>query len=232
MKIQFLPYRQDTENFFTAPIPATKAIPNWFKTMPPYLDGGKKPYVSADGNNNGTVKTCSPFLDSLMMGYIINLNVDLQVTKQDGVHYFVWRTGRPLDSHDPRQISKEQASSKLAKEPYKFINEWVVKTPKGYSTLFTHPLNRTDLPFQTLSGVVDTDSYKLPVNFPFMIDNDFEGVIEKGTPIAQLIPIKRESWSNEVGEYSAESTQKADFEFHSKIHKSYKSLFWHKKDYR
>jgi hypothetical protein len=28
--------------------------------------------------------------------------------------------------------------------------------PKGYSILITHPLNRNDLPFYTLSGIIDT----------------------------------------------------------------------------
>ena len=31
-------------------------------------------------------------------------------------------------------------------------------------------------------------------NVPFFIKSGFEGVIPAGTPIAQLIPIKREKW--------------------------------------
>jgi antitoxin (DNA-binding transcriptional repressor) of toxin-antitoxin stability system len=33
-----------------------------------------------------------------------------------------------------------------------------------------------------------------PGNFPFYIRKGFSGVIEAGTPIAQIIPIKREPW--------------------------------------
>jgi hypothetical protein len=33
-------------------------------------------------------------------------------------------------------------------------------------------------------------------NIPFFIKEGFSGVIPKGTPIAQVIPFKRESWTS------------------------------------
>jgi hypothetical protein len=66
--------------------------------------------------------------------------------------------------------------------------------PKGYSCIIMHPLNRHDLPFLTLSGIVDADSMLHNGSIPFYIKEDFEGLIKAGTPILQVIPFKRESW--------------------------------------
>ena len=69
--------------------------------------------------------------------------------------------------------------------------------PPGYSLLITHPVNRHDLPFTTLTGLVDTDRYKDNfINFPARWrDPAFNGVLAKGTPIAQCVPVKRAIWS-------------------------------------
>ena len=65
---------------------------------------------------------------------------------------------------------------------------------KGYSVLITHPFNRDDLPFRTLTGLVDVDLYKSnTIQFPAIwIDESFKGILKKGTPIAQCVPIKRD----------------------------------------
>ncbi len=60
----------------------------------------------------------------------------------------------------------------------------------------THPINRDDLPFTTLTGLVDVDLYSLAfVHFPARWrDPAFNGTLAKGTPVAQCLPIRRESW--------------------------------------
>jgi hypothetical protein len=73
--------------------------------------------------------------------------------------------------------------------PYSF------KTPKGYSVLFSQPFNRYDLPFTTLSAIIDTDDAVIRGRIPFFIKKDFEGIIPAGTPIAQIIPFKRDEWT-------------------------------------
>jgi hypothetical protein len=53
------------------------------------------------------------------------------------------------------------------------------------------------LPFTTLGGLVDADLYRDNfINFPARWrDPGFNGVLPKGTPIAQIIPVKRNEWS-------------------------------------
>ena len=83
----------------------------------------------------------------------------------------------------------------------KFSNFWAIETPPGYSLLVTHPVNRYDLPFTTLTGLVDTDLYKNDfINFPARWrDGGFNGVLPKGTPVAQCLPVKRELWTPHFG---------------------------------
>jgi hypothetical protein len=63
--------------------------------------------------------------------------------------------------------------------------------------LVTHPVNRYDLPFTTLTGLVDTDLYKDDfINFPAQWRNPkFRGVLPRGTPVAQCLPVKRDLWT-------------------------------------
>ena len=46
--------------------------------------------------------------------------------------------------------------------------------------------------FQCVAGIVDTDSYASPVHLPFFATGaDGVHVIERGTPLVQVIPFRR-----------------------------------------
>jgi hypothetical protein len=162
------------------------------------------------------------------------LSNDIYVVKNEGhLPSISWKRGGDLVStHAVAQISIEQIPEGYCHQPFKFSNEWGIELPKGYSALYTHPLNRTDLPFYTLSGVVDNDKYVQPVNFPFLIREDFEGLIEAGTPIAQIIPVKRESWSHQIIKFDLEFIKKFEAKFRTKIYRAYKIGYWSRKDYK
>jgi hypothetical protein len=78
----------------------------------------------------------------------------------------------------------------------KFNNFWTIELPPGYSLLVTHPVNRNDLPFLTLTGIVDADRYRDNfIHFPaYWREAGFNGVLPKGTPVAQCLPFKRDAW--------------------------------------
>ena len=113
----------------------------------------------------------------------------------------------PIDFHDPSQV----AGTPLFDDDrfiIKFNNFWTIEAPPGYSLLFTHPVNRTDLPFTTLTGLVDCDTFHdSPLNFPARWhDPNFNGVLPKGTPVAQCLPVKRESWAGRFEALSGDDT--------------------------
>ncbi len=81
-----------------------------------------------------------------------------------------------------------------ARPPCKFLNFWTIATPAGWSCLFVQPLNRPNGVFEVVAGIVDTDTYRSPIHFPFFaIGDDGLHVIEKGSPLIQVIPFRRDS---------------------------------------
>jgi hypothetical protein len=155
------------------------------------------------GEQTQTVKKCPPFIDAMTYGFLIPLAVDLKV--QDGE--FSW------DYEPPGGLASEYPHSPVGfHEDDRFIikcnNFWTIEAPPGYSLLCTHPVNRTDLPFTTLTGLVDCDAfYDTPLNFPARWhDVKFNGMLPKCTPVAQCLPVKRESWEARLATLSAEET--------------------------
>jgi hypothetical protein len=217
--------------------PAYNHIPNWYKNSKTKIE---ETIVNSELNvlnpsaTNSTYKNCVPFIDAMTTGYMFVLTEDIEFIKINDSIQVLWKNRKRdiITHHDNFQWAGLEHSEKYYPKVFKFENELVFSTPKGYSSLFTQPLNRPDLPFYIFSGVVDTDQYPLPVNFPFLIDKDFEGVLEAGTPLVQIMPFKRESWQKENQEFNEEYSKKAAHSLWSKIVKSYRNQFWSKKTYR
>jgi hypothetical protein len=198
------------------PAPSQTSLPKWYKDLPSKLANHfARPGSSIPGT---TVKACPPFLDSMISGYTIFTESDLHISIEQGIPKVEWKTDFDLIStHGPHQIAKEQVPEGFSSQPFKFNNLYQIITPPGYSALFTHPQNRTDLPFFTISGIVETDVYKLAVNFPFLIRKNFTGIIPAGTPIVQVFPFKREAWKLEIGDADIDELAKQNTILNSKI---------------
>jgi hypothetical protein len=211
-------------------------IPKWYKESSQKIKGLEKTSLIVDNPRatTSTYKKCPPFLDAITNGYIFSLSQDIEVTlKEDGFPYILWRTDiiPPITWHSNSQWEGLVHPTNCHEVVYKWENYFAIKTPRGYSTLFTHPHNRFDLPFYTLSGIVDTDKYNLPINFPFFIKNDFTGIIKAGTPLAQITFFKRHHWFKTIKKYDKSYSKKEIFKFFSTIDRSYKKLIWQKKEY-
>ena len=211
------------------PQPASKFVPDWYKNMESYVGGNKKP--NGNGGTDATIKRCMPVFDAITAGYIITSPADIYVSIKDGNQFFEWSSLGLISFHPI-----EQAPEHPARKPHaypKWNNPWAIKTPKGYSVLFTQPMHRESV-FTILPGIVDTDTYTAPVNFPMVInDPNFEGLIPKGTPIAQVIPFKREGWQMEIGsEKELKEQHSITQKLQTKFFDRYKSMFWSRKEYK
>jgi hypothetical protein len=211
------------------PQPASKFIPDWYKNMESYTDGNKKP--DGAGGTKATIKKCIPVFDAITAGYIITLPADVYVSIKDEQQYFEWSSLGLVQFHPVIQ-APEHPNRKPHAYP-KWMNPWCIKTPKGYSTLFVQPMHRESV-FTILPGIVDTDTYTAPVNFPMVInDPNFEGMIPKGTPIAQVIPFKRENWQMEIGSIKELKEQNSITQkLQTKFFDRYKQMFWTRKEYK
>jgi hypothetical protein len=216
-------------NNLEKPVPASTILPEWYKKTESYMSGKKTP--TGNGNTDATIKKCMPVFDAITSGYIIVLPADVYVSIKDGQQYFEW-SNFGLVSFHPIEQAPEHPNRKPHAYP-KWNNPWAIKTPNGYSTLFVQPFHRESI-FTILPGIVDTDSYTAPINFPFVINDPlFEGYISKGTPIAQVIPFKRDSWKMEFGKEKELNEQKnIKIQLETKFFDRYKSMFWNKKEYK
>ena len=73
----------------------------------------------------------------------------------------------------------------------RFMSFWTITLPTDFSLLVTHPFNRDDLPYRTLTGLVDGktcgDTY---LHIPAIwTDRKYSGLLTQGTPVAQCIPV-------------------------------------------
>jgi hypothetical protein len=173
-----------------------------------------------------------PIFDAITGGYIILTHSDLFISQkpdEDGkVHpYYEWANFGAISFHSKDQLPEHPDGLGHEKSYPKWNNAWAIKTPPGYSCLFISPLHR-ETPIIVLPGVVDTDRYSAPVNFPFVLrDPKMEGLIPAGTPIMQVIPFKRDEWQMEFG-------AKEEFDDQVRLTNKLRSVFFdsYKRQYR
>ena len=181
------------EAILPRPVLARQALPSWLRAMP----------MTARSDMHGgaairTVKQCPPFVDAMRTGFLMPLPCDLRYA--DGA--FTWNWKRPASSlqGQPRAPINFHAAAQVAGAPFgadnliKFVGFWTVELPPGWSLLATHPLNRDDLPFRTLTGLVDADRFhEIGLLFPARwLDPAAPCMLPRGTPVAHCIPVPRE----------------------------------------
>ena len=213
------------------PKPATASVPEWYKELPSYMGGEKKP--TGDGATTGTIKRCMPVFDALISGYVLYTYTDVWVSQKDGQPWYEWPSFGPIQWHPVEQAPTHPNRNGHQATYPKWINPWSIQTPPGYSSLFVQPFHRESV-FTILPGIVDTDQYNAAVNFPFVLNNvKYEGLIPAGTPMAQVIPFKRESWEMSLGtQEDLESQNKTTIRLRTRFFDSYKSQFRQPKEYK
>jgi hypothetical protein len=201
--VVFQPLDEYVEAAQCPPVSASECMPDWYKKLPRYVDNSDKP-IKALGRKD--LKTCVPFRDAMISGYMILLPADIEVCiSADGdVDVFTnpALTFNVVDKRGPLTPQNQGFGmpNPMGTVPIMFAwaGMWGVKTNKKDSVLVTHPFNRYDLPFVTPSGVIDSGFFGVAGNIPFFIKEGFAGVIPKGTPIAQVLPFKRENWVSKI----------------------------------
>ncbi len=184
------------------PMPARQVLPAWLKTMP----------MLAESEMHGgaairTVKQCPPFVDAMRAGFVIPLPCDVQYA--DGVFDWDWDMPEPSLPGHPRAPISFHSAAQVSGAPFgqdnlvKFVGFWTVELPPGWSLLATHPLNRDDLPFRTLTGLVDADRFhQIGLLFPARwLDPATPCMLPRGTPVARCIPMPREALGLEFGTF-------------------------------
>jgi hypothetical protein len=236
--LQFEPDKRD-KGRFPEPKKSSQFMPDWYKKIKAY----------PNEKDLGTMKSCIPFRDAMCVGYIIPLWQDIAFFKQGhGPSGYTWKYTNDWnhppeidDSHSIAAHSEYQTENtplhekNQCRNALKFDSPWIIETPPGYSCLIVQPMNHSEDRFQISSAIVDTDMYKIPVTFPFIVTTfRREFYLERGTPIAQIIPFKREDWCSKVG-YSDEKIEESTKQrkiLSEEFVRSYQKHWWEKKSFK
>ena len=223
VEVQFIDTAGDTPAEF-APRPAKQMTPNWWRELP---SSWAEPENITEKRVSQTVKRCMPMLDMVSSGYILVTPSELHVYEKDGSRWYAWPEGELIQFHPPEQAAGHPATGDLPVP--KWNQPWGIKTPAGYSCLFITPAHH-GLPFRILEAVVDTDRYHRPVLFPFTLTAGFVGTIPAGTPMAQVIPFRRDRFSHKITTDQREQNRLYKLLF-SSFTGGYRDNFWSRKHY-
>ena len=174
-------------------------------------------------------------LDTMMTGYYLRCPVDIYVeTVEGGEPIFKWRNPREMyiTRHSHAAAPTYPHNEHLDPNFLRWLPMWMIETEAGYSSLITHPINRGDLPFVTMTGIIDTDGLIAAGALPFNVKKGFQGIIKRGTPIAQVIPFKRDEWEMEITEVAPKRYWDQSLKLNSQFNGVYKEELWETKKYK
>jgi hypothetical protein len=230
-QIEFIAQNEKIWNTYEKPKPASQFIPSWWKQMESSINTESG---VVNGTYNSTVKKCMPTFDIFSSGYIVSLPCDIVVSiDKFGDHHVKWFiTSEIIHTWNNDQVSTFEIDQEYDTKPvFKNMHGWTIKTPPGWSSYITHPVAYPNLPFRSISGIVDTDLLSYEINTPFTFKKNWTGILEKGTPMFQIIPFERSSWK---AEYSFRTEQEHSYQrdiLYSKIKNAYGKYFREKKSF-
>lgn len=243
--LKFLSFAEQclTDNSLV-PIAASANLPEWYQKAK-VLEKGITKENLVDYKRIGLqapvgFKACIPFADAMTAGYLFTLPCDIEIISTDtgctvvvleeAFKQFVDLRPPMPGFHHPEGYWESH---------FHWHTLWGVEAPHGWSVLFTQPLNRYDLPFLTTSGIIDSDMSHVSGRMPFFVKKGYNGILVKGTPFLQLIPIQRLNWKSEINLIPKEEqmlksalSQKEYRPEKFPFYGAYKKLKWFKKFYK
>ena len=230
--VTFYQSHENVELLVGPPKPASKLLPEWYRKQSAPL-----------GEFGSTIKRCMPIFDIMTAGYILELPCDIYVdaTNPEKLSYFV-----PEDvmenlqqdlfaQHLPEQLSDYPKNpTRFHKDVLRIDPFYTVSTEKGYSSLMVQPFHGDPSPLHAFGAMIDTDSYISNGHYSFYVEKDFKGVIKQGTPLIQVIPIKRESFNSKLVLFERAKIliKRQNVKLLSTFTNGYKNKFRVKKEYK
>jgi hypothetical protein len=225
------------------PYPAAKHIPKWYKDADVFtVKMSKEELIKYKEQGNRTpvgFKSCVPFLDAMTLGYVFPLPCDIEIVSTDnGCSIIVKEEEFKLYLQTRYKMEGFHVPEGYYENHFHWETIWVIEAPPGWSVLVTQPINRFELPYYTPSGVIDSDATTISGAMPFFVKKGYNGIVKKGTPFIQVIPIQRHNWYSDFELPIVEEQEKGralnsmtyrpkEFPFYG----AYKKLKWVKKNY-
>ncbi len=185
-------------------------IPKWFLDTPSWPPGQEEE-TKNEPNFKGTIKRCPALPDLMHMGVVIPLWVDLKLKiHTDGT--YEWKT--PVETHTPEQFvehSAVQLTNYLQEDQkptlvLKADCPWKIRTPPGIVLLQLPMFWYFNQTFTVPPGIIWSEFHH-SINQQIMFHKKGEILLKRGTPLAQYIPIRRETFEYYIGEPTEELTK-------------------------
>lgn len=229
-KITFVsrvPYLSKVEE--CAPQPMTKSIPDWWKNV----DVAQQ-VITRDERMFGNVKNCPSFSDYFSQGYVVTMWADTVIDFDKNTGEWFWKS--PSEEfgweHHPNwqfvDIAKPKVNSQSGYVVFKAVSPWSIITPPGYSVLQLPMFYNFNQDFTVMPGVLASDvEHTLNIQVLFHSDKK-QLIIERGTPLAQFIPFKR---NDRLPMEYRDATEK-DLEKIETVNMHYRTKLFQSKEYR
>tara|TARA_R100001163_G_C5048998_1_gene185971 strand:- start:592 stop:1302 length:711 start_codon:yes stop_codon:yes gene_type:complete len=236
MKIIFKALDKKHQDYMGIPKPTKSLMPDWFKNIPMYASGlvpEPKLKLAKEYGTNMTVKKCVPFTDAMLLGYTVDLPCEVILEQKNDSYNIDWKLNANV-------FSLHQANSMMIDTPFgyhKHISKFnwgtIPLTPKGYSTLVLPSFINNDSPFKAVPAIIDTDVSEFSFSLPVWVSNHHDGIVKIGTPIAQLLPFKRDNWKMETSYWEDDEYDVLrDITFAKKVANHYARLIHKKKEFK
>lgn len=231
LQVKWNPVSQLADNVVEPPKPARLHPSEWYKKTPAFESG--KPSIT-EGKADLTLKHCVPFADAMNAGYMLETWQEISFQPNlDGTVTYNFPTAPDIITH------RDKVAMDMGPDyyPVEFIVNppWSPELPKGWSMLYTHPMNRPELPFFVPSGIIDCDRFVTtgnPSSLPLYLKKSFSGILPIGTPIVQMVPIKRDNWESLIEPYDEVKQNRLVYEAKKRFWGGYKKFAWSKKSYK
>ena len=169
-------------------------IPNWWQKTPHWqsaeIEEGNK---TNNIHNKGTVRRCPAIPEFMGMGFVVPLWCDVEVNIYENGE-FSWHTPAKefhFDTHGSTQFADwvpRHAKPTIILKP---SCPWRVKTPPGISLLQLPMFYEFNPNFTVAPGVIWGDIHH-EINQQMLFHKIGKIKIQRGTPLAQYIPVRRE----------------------------------------
>ena len=162
--------------------------------------------IKVPQNKNSNMNVCPGILDYNKSGYVIRAWSEIHIEKdQEGI----FRANINDREHDITKGVCAPMDKTLIPWHYNDVTEanaikielpWLIETPPGYSCMQLSPFYHfLDMERHIINypGIVDTDGLHR-LSWIFGIKGNDPFIIERGTPLIQLVPFKRQSFTSKL----------------------------------
>jgi len=191
-------------------------MPEWFLKTPRWSEKNEElterhaagqtiPGGRGKEGKGQTIKQCPAIPEFMSMGITVPLWCDLKVTIEEG-GAAEWHCPNDIFSfgyHDQVQFANYIPHDIKPVFVLKANCPWKIKTPPGILLLQLPMLWHFNPIFTVCAGVIWSEFHH-QINQQLMFHNPGEFLLQQGTPLAQYIPIRKETFNYDIGDQTDE----------------------------